>query len=335
MENETVLVTGGAGYIGSHVCKALSKKGYLPVCYDNLISGNKEAVKWGPFEEGDVRDEARVVQVIKNYNPSAIMHFAALIQVAESVSNPDLYYDCNVAGSYTLLKCAKNNDLAKLVFSSTAAVYGIPEHPLIKEDHPLRPINPYGNTKLAMENMIRDFSASYGMNYAILRYFNAAGADSDIETGTAYPKDTHILPILMNVAIEQSDSFNVFGNDYQTPDGTAIRDYVHVSDLAEAHILALESISQTKQNMTLNFGTSHGISVHELLETARKVTGQPIPAILSDRRPGDPDILVADSSQAKKLLNWSPLQSSAENIIRTAWNWRKKQAKYGRIGAYQ
>ncbi|NCC22180.1 MAG: UDP-glucose 4-epimerase GalE [Alphaproteobacteria bacterium] len=332
--DKTVLVTGGAGYIGSHACKALNEKGYTPVTYDNLYTGNREAVKWGPLEEGDIRDEARLGAAMDKHKPFAVMHFAALIQVAESVAQPDKYYDNNVGGSLSLLKCARERDIANLVFSSTAAVYGMPDCAAIPEDHPLRPINPYGNTKLAMENMIRDFSSAYGMRHAILRYFNAAGADPEAESGTAYPKDTHIIPILMNVAAGEAEGFKIFGDDYATPDGTAVRDYIHVTDLADAHVLALEAIAAGGSSLTLNLGTSKGSSVQEILEAARRVTGEPIQAALNPRRPGDPDILVANADKAKNLLNWNPSRSNVEEILATAWKWRQKQAQFGKTGAF-
>ncbi len=320
---QTILVTGGAGYIGSHVCKALKRKGYNPITYDNLCSGNREAVKWGPFEEGDVRDKARLSEVIRRYSPAAIMHFAALIQVGDSVLNPAIFYDNNVNGSLVLLDASRENGVDFMVFSSTAAVYGIPDCNSIPETHALKPINPYGHTKLAMESMIRDFSSAYGMRHAILRYFNAAGADPDCETGTAYKKDTHIIPLLMNVAAGAMSEFKVFGTDYNTPDGTAIRDYIHVCDLADAHILALETIMGSENNLTLNLGTSMGRSVIEILESAKKVTGREIPASFSARRPGDPDILVADASKATELLGWTPRFSNIDDIIGTAWAWRE------------
>ncbi len=320
-----ILVTGGAGYIGSHVCKTLKSKGYKPITYDNLCSGNREAVKWGPFEEGDVRDKARLSEVIRRYSPAAIMHFAALIQVGDSVVNPAVFYDNNVNGSLVLLETACDYQVANMVFSSTAAVYGMPDNACILETHALRPINPYGQTKLAMESMIRDFSTAYGMKHAILRYFNAAGADPECETGTAYKKDTHIIPLLMNVAAGTLPEFKIFGADYNTPDGTAIRDYIHVSDLAEAHLLALQAIMGGKSNLTLNLGTSMGQSVLEILEKARKITDRPIPSSFAPRRLGDPDILVADATKAIELLGWTPRYSKTDDIIGTAWAWRKKQ----------
>ena len=324
--NNIVLVTGGAGYIGSHVCKALSQKGFLPITYDNLCSGNKGAVQWGPFEQGDIRDRARLAEVIRIYKPHAVMHFAALIQVGDSVINPAEFYDNNVYGSLCLLQEATMRGIRHLVFSSTAAVYGTPEMDLLDESAPLKPINPYGQTKLAMENMIRDFSQAYDLQYAILRYFNAAGADPETQLGTAYKKDTHIIPCLMKVCAGMVPEIRVFGNDYDTPDGTAIRDYVHVSDLAEAHIKALRYITTKRENITMNLGTSQGYSVRQVLDTARRVTGQPISEVIDPRRAGDPPVLVANAELAKRQLGWTPAYSDMDTIVRTAWAWRKKQS---------
>lgn len=325
MDNDKILVTGGAGYIGSHVCKALKQQGYTPVVYDNLCSGNVSAIKWGPFEEGDIRDRNRLSQVIETHKPQAIMHFAALIQVAESVIEPSLYYNNNVYGSFCLLEEAKKHNIKHMVFSSTAAVYGYPDTFPIPENSPKAPINTYGQTKLMMEQMIQDYSSAYGLSHAILRYFNAAGADPDCEAGTAYKKDTHIIPLLMNVASNLMPAIKIFGTDYNTPDGTAIRDYLHVSDLADVHILALKHILSGKGNLTLNVGTNQGLSVKEVVEIARSITGHPIPADLADRRVGDPPILIADATQAREILQWNPVHSSPETIIKTAWAWKQKQ----------
>jgi len=322
-----ILVTGGAGYIGSHVCKALKQNGYVPVVYDNLCSGNSSAVKWGPFIEGDIRDRALLSAAIAKYNPVAIMHFAALIQVGESVNNPSLYYNNNVYGSFCLLDAAREHNIKHMVFSSTAAVYGLSEVSPIPEDTVKKPINPYGQTKLMMEQMIYDYATAYGLNYAVLRYFNAAGADPEGDAGTAYKVDTHIIPLLMRVASKLMPQIKVFGTDYNTPDGTAIRDYIHVTDLAEAHILSLNHILAGKNSLILNIGTNNGLSVAEVIETARRVTGQDIPEILSERRAGDPPILVAEASNAQNILNWVPRYSDIDTIVKTAWGWRQKQNK--------
>ncbi len=323
--NNTVLVTGGAGYIGSHACKALAANGYNPVSYDNLCSGNKDHVRWGPLEIGDIRNQTRLTQVIKLYRPEAIMHFASLIRVGESVIKPSEYYDNNVFGTFCLLNVARKNDIRKMVFSSSAAVYGTPEADIIAEDHPLRPVNPYGHTKLAMENMIRDYAAAYNLDYAILRYFNAAGADMSGEIGTAYKVDTHIIPLLMRVASGDMKEIGIFGTDYPSPDGTAIRDYIHVQDLAEAHILALRHIGKRNARLTLNIGTSSGHSVQDVVDMARRITKRPIPTRSGPRRSGDPHRLVADAAQARKLLDWKPLYSDLQTIVSSAWQWQKKK----------
>jgi UDP-glucose-4-epimerase GalE len=334
MENRIVLVTGGAGYIGSHVCKVLANKGFLPVTYDNLCSGNEEAAKWGPFEKGDVRDRTRLAEVIERYNPASIMHFAALIQVGDSVQNPAFFYDNNVFGSFCLLEEARRHNIRNMVFSSTAAVYGTPIADAIEETHPLRPINPYGNTKLIMENMIRDYSSAYPLNYAILRYFNAAGADPDAQIGPAYKVDTHIIPLLMRVASGIMPEIKVYGTDYNTRDGTAIRDYIHVRDLAEAHVLALRHIMHEKQNLTLNLGTNKGQTVKEIIDAVRAITHHPIPAEQNPRRCGDPDILVANATRAREILKWNPSHSDIETIVNTAWIWRQKQNNFGKAAAF-
>ncbi len=336
MSGQTILVTGGAGYIGSHVCKQLVSAGHLPVVYDNLCTGNRGAVKWGPFEQGDIRDRARLSSVIRRYRTTTVMHFAALIQVADSVINPALYYENNVYGTSCLLEEMRIAGIRSCVFSSTAAVYGLPQATLLDEDHPLAPINPYGRTKLAAENMIRDYAAAYGINVAILRYFNAAGADIDHELGTAYPKDTHLVPLIMQVASGLRRDIQVFGSDYPTPDGTAMRDYIHVVDLANAHVRALDAVTGGKIQgaTTLNLGIGTGYSVQQVIDRARAVTGHPILAEISDRRAGDPPVLVADASRARDVLGWVPQHSDLDTILSTAWAWRQKQNALGRTGAF-
>lgn len=325
MAAETILVTGGAGYIGSHVCKELAKSGYIPVTYDNLCSGNREAVKWGPLFEGDIRDRAHLKSVFEQYKPSAVMHFAALIQVGQSVIDPAIYYDNNVYGSLCLLEESRAANVRHFVLSSTAAVYGLPDVSPIPEDTRNAPINPYGQSKLMMEHIVQDYARAYGVQYAILRYFNAAGADPDADTGSAYKVDSHIIPLLMRVASGLMPEIKLFGDDYDTKDGTAVRDYIHVSDLAKAHILALDHILNGKDNLTINIGNNAGFSVAEVIDCAKKVTGKNIPVAKSPRRAGDPAILVADATRAKQMLNWTPKLSDLDTIIQTAWNWRQKQ----------
>jgi UDP-glucose-4-epimerase GalE len=273
-------------------------------------------------------------EVLLRYRPDAIMHFAALIQVGESVSNPSTYYDNNLLGSFSLLEEARAFGVRHMVFSSTAAVYGIPQTDLIAESHPTNPINPYGNTKLAMENMIRDYASAYGFSAAILRYFNAAGADPDGETGTAYRVYTHLIPILMQVAGGERSEMQVYGEDYPTADGTAIRDFIHITDLVEAHVLALNHMLAGKGDLLLNLGTNKGTSVKEMLETARKVTGKPVPAAMHPRRAGDPPKLAADASRARQVLGWEPHHSDISNIIATAWQWQQKLQSHGIEGAF-
>jgi UDP-arabinose 4-epimerase len=323
MSNNTILVTGGAGYIGSHVCKALAQAGYVPVAYDNLSCGSLDAVQWGPFVQGDIRDRKALASAILQYRPVAIMHFAALIRVGDSVCDPAMFYENNVYGTLCLLEEARKAGIGKMVFSSTAAVYGVPQVDFLDEAMPLAPINPYGQTKLAAENMIRDFGRAYGLNYAILRYFNAAGADPEADIGTNYKKDTHLIPLLMQVAAGHMASINVYGTDYPTTDGTAVRDYVHVSDLARAHVMALEKIMDDGQNLTLNLGTNAGHSVNEVIAFTRSITGHAIPAVLAPRRAGDPPVLVANSAEAERLLGWRAQHSDLETIIATAWKWRQ------------
>lgn len=325
LNDKTVLVTGGAGYIGSHVCKTLSQNGFMPVVYDNLCSGNRAAVQWGPMEGGDIRDRERLRAVLQKYKPKSVMHFAALIQVGQSVVDPAIYYHNNVYGSLCLLEELRAMNIKHLVCSSTAAVYGMPKVVPILEDSPHAPINPYGQTKLMMEQIVQDYSASYGMRYAILRYFNAAGADPDSDTGTAYKTDSHIIPLLMRVAIGMMPEIKLYGEDYDTKDGTAVRDYVHVTDLAQAHFLALKHILEDNDNIIANIGNNVGYSVAQVIDAAVRVTGMKIPVAKSPRRAGDPAILIADSTHAKTVLNWKPELSDLDTIIDTAWKWRQKQ----------
>ncbi len=327
MADKTVLVTGGAGYIGSHVCKRLAENGYTPITYDNLSSGNIEAVQWGPFEGGNILDRARLKEVMRKHKPDSIMHFAALIRVNDSVTNPAAYYENNVLGSFALLEEARSAGIKNIVLSSTAAVYGIPEQSPVPEDAVKKPINPYGQTKLAMEMMVRDFAAAYDSKFAILRYFNASGADPETRIGSAYKIDSHIIPLLLRAACGLIPSIKLFGEDYETPDGTAIRDYIHVTDLANAHILALEYILAGKENLTLNIGTNDGSSVAQVIDAARRITGQEISVERAPRRAGDPGILVADATAARQILNWQPAFSNLEIIIDTAWKWRMQQNK--------
>ena len=324
ISGENILVTGGAGYIGSHTCKALKAKGYNPVTYDNLSSGHPWAVKWGPLEHGDILDRGRLSQVIASYKPSAIIHFAALISVGESVENPEKYYRNNVMGSLTLLQTMREQGVDRIIFSSTAAVYGLPEVVPIPETALEQPINPYGETKLFVERIMRDFGRAYGLNWTALRYFNASGADPEGETGEAHDPETHLIPIILEAIQGKRDRLTVYGTDYDTPDGTCIRDYIHVTDLAHAHVAALERLRHGGESCSYNLGNGSGFSVREVINAAQKVTGKIAPVNYGERREGDPSVLIADARRAMQELSWRPQISSLDEIIKTAWLWHSK-----------
>ena len=318
------LVTGGAGYIGSHACKALAQAGYTPVAYDNLVYGHREAVRWGPLEVGDIADRERLDAVIEQYRPEAVMHFAAYAYVGESVQDPAKYYRNNVAGTLTLLEALVHHCIGRIVFSSTCATYGIPERTPIDEDHPQHPINPYGATKLMIERMLQDFDAAYGLRSVSLRYFNAAGADPDGEIGEDHDPETHLIPLALQAALGQCEALQIFGTDYPTPDGSCIRDYIHVTDLAQAHVLALDYLANGGATTALNLGTGHGHSVLEVIEAARSVSGREILTRLVDRRPGDPPVLTAAADKARSLLSWQPRHTDLAEMLRHAWNWHSR-----------
>lgn len=320
----TVLVAGGAGYIGSHACKALSRVGYLPVTYDNLVYGHECAVKWGPFEAGDILDRARLDDVMRRHKPAAIMHFAAFTYVGESVADPGKYYRNNVVGSLALLEAARDHGISRFVFSSTAAVYGIPDIVPIREDAPKKPVNPYGASKLAVERMLEDFDAAHALRFATLRYFNAAGADPDNETGECHDPEAHLIPLVLDAVSGRKAAITIFGTDYDTPDGTCIRDYIHVSDLAEAHVKALAALERGASSCAYNLGNGRGFSVKEVIGAAERVTGLTVPVRIGDRRPGDPATLVSDASKAYRGLDWKPRIAGLDDIIRTAWAWHQR-----------
>lgn len=320
-----VLVTGGAGYIGSHACKALVKAGYTPIAYDNLVYGHEWAVKWGPLEIGDIADRNRLDAVIEQYQPEAVMHFAAYAYVGESVQDPGKYYRNNVAGTLTLLEAMRDRGIDKLIFSSTCATYGIPDQVPISEDHPQRPINPYGMSKLMIEQILRDFDHAHGLRSISLRYFNAAGADPHGEIGESHDPETHLIPLVLDAAVGFRPIITVFGDDYDTPDGTCIRDYIHVSDLADAHILALKALEDGASTTAYNLGNGKGFSVREVIDVAKKVTGLAIPFVISDRRAGDPANLVGDATTIKSRLGWKPELTELEDILKSAWVWHDKQ----------
>ncbi len=320
-ERARILVTGGAGYIGSHACKALAEAGFLPVTYDSLEAGHAWAVRWGPLEEGDIADGARLCAVMDRYRPAALMHFAAHIAAGESVADPGKYYRNNVAGSLCLLETMRAHGLARLVFSSSAAVYGTPEATPIPETHPTRPINPYGASKLMIERMIGDFSAAHGLRAVSLRYFNAAGADASGGIGEAHEPETHAIPLALTTALGARTHFEIHGTDYPTPDGTAIRDYVHVSDLAAAHVGALDRLLAGGEGAVVNVGAGGGFSVRQVLAAAEAATGRRIPVREGPRRPGDPAVLVADAAEARRLLDWRPRHTEIADIVASAWAW--------------
>lgn len=320
-----VLVAGGAGYIGSHACKALARAGHEPIVYDNLVYGHRWAVRWGPFEHGDILDRNRLDQVFRQYEPEAIMHFAAYTYVGESVAQPGKYYNNNVSGSLALLQAARDHDVDSIVFSSTCAVYGLPDAVPISEHHPKRPINPYGTTKLMIETMLGDFESAHGMKYAALRYFNAAGADPEGEVGEAHDPETHLIPLVIDAAAGRRPHVSIFGTDYPTPDGTAIRDYVHVSDLAVAHVAALEYLSKERRSLSVNLGTGNGYSVREVISAVEQVSGHRVPVKEVDRRAGDPPVLVAAPGHGRSLLGWAPSRSDLHSIIQTAWKWHNEK----------
>lgn len=316
-----ILVTGGAGYIGSHTCKALAAAGHEPVVYDNLNGGFREFVRWGPLVEGDVCDAERLVSVLQKYTPDAVMHFAGYIAAGESVTDPQKYYQNNIIGSMTLLQAMLRTTMPMLVFSSTAAIYGNPKVTPIPEGHSIAPLNPYARSKLYIEQMLEDFSVAYGLRWTALRYFNAAGADPDGEIGEAHDPETHLIPLAIRAALGLSNELTIFGDDYDTPDGTPIRDYVHVSDLAAAHVAALSYLMRGGKPMALNLGVGHGYSVHDVISAVESVLGKPVPRRRGQRRPGDPTELVADATQASKLLSWEPKHRDLQDIVGTALKW--------------
>jgi len=323
----TILVTGGAGYVGSHCCKHLHRAGYLPVVVDNLDTGHRDFVRWGPFEEGDIRNREFVLGVINRHRPVAAMHFAAKSLVSESVRAPDVYYGNNIGGTLTLLECLRDKGVKNLVFSSTCAIYG-PQDDLIAEDASKNPLSPYGFSKLTCEQMMDDFDRAYGLKTVRLRYFNAAGADPEAEIGEHHSPETHLVPITLDVALGLRDRLQVYGDDYPTPDGSAVRDYIHVLDLAAAHLKAVEYLSAGGASLALNLGTGTGSSVLEVVRAAETVTGREIRTETAPRRPGDAAVLVAEPSQARRLLGWSTEHSDLSEIIADAWRWH--QARFQR-----
>jgi UDP-arabinose 4-epimerase len=335
----SILVTGGAGFIGSHTCKALHRAGFTPVSYDNLSRGNAEAIKWGELVVGDLTDRSLLRATLRRHRPVAVVHFAAFAYVGESAENPTLYYRNNVGGTAELLEAMYECRVRHIVFSSSCAVYGIPRIVPIPEDSPLDPINPYGRSKMICERMLQDCAAAFPLTWMALRYFNAAGSDPDGEIGECHVPETHAIPLLLDAAAGEGGAFTIFGNDYPTADGTCIRDYVHVCDLADAHVLALQALLQGGGSAAANIGTGRGWSVLDLVEIARKVTGCDIPTCVGARRPGDPPELVSAPALAHERLGWSPRHPDVAEQIAHAWAWRQsgrrafKRAQPVHVGA--
>jgi UDP-glucose-4-epimerase GalE len=320
-----ILVTGGAGYIGSHAVKALKAAGFEPVIFDNFSTGHRDFVRDTPLIEGDLRNLADLSRAFSTYRIDGVLHFAGKALVPESHKNPAIYYDVNVIGGLNLLTAMRDHSVTNFIFSSTCATYGLPPITPIREVTPQSPINAYGESKLAFERSLKWFRETYGIEYLALRYFNAAGADSSGEFGEDHDPETHLIPLVLAAAAGRRPHIQVFGTDYPTPDGTCIRDYIHVSDLAEAHVVGLQRLIRHEvESQPLNLGTGTGHSVREVLETARRVTGRNIPIHETERRPGDPPVLVAAVDAARKVLNWEARQSGLEEIVATAWRWHQR-----------
>ena len=318
-----ILVTGGAGYIGSHACKALARAGFTPVTFDNLSTGWADAVKFGPFEKGDLNDRARLDAVFAAHRPLAVMHFAALSDVGQSMREPGLYWHNNACGSLNLIEAMLAAGCRRMVFSSTCATYGEQDGVTLDENCEQRPINAYGASKLAIEAMLANFGESAGLESVIFRYFNVAGADPEGEVGEFHRPETHLVPLILDAITGKRDRLTVFGTDYDTPDGTCIRDYVHVSDLIDAHLSGLERLLSGKGGRVFNLGTGHGFSVKEVIEASRAVTNREVPVTMGERRPGDCTRLVSGSRRAGEELGWRPERSTLTQMIRDAWRWHQ------------
>lgn len=318
-----ILITGGAGYIGSHTARELKDQGRDIVIYDNLSRGHRQAVEGMPLVVGDLMDTDILAKTIEEYNVDSVIHFAAESQVGESMADPQKYYINNVSGTLNLLKVMKEKNVNKIVFSSTAATYGEPERIPIDEESSKNPTSVYGRTKLMMEQILEDYDMAYGLKYVALRYFNAAGAHISGEIGEDHEPETHLIPIIMQVLLGKREAISIFGTDYPTPDGTCIRDYIHVTDLAQAHILALDALYDGMESRIYNLGNGNGFSVKEVIDTVEKVTGKKVPRVEEGRRPGDPAVLIASSQKIIKELGWKPRYNTLEKIIETAWNWHK------------
>ena len=321
----TVLVTGGAGYIGSHTCLRLAEAGFTPVVYDNLSNGHEAFVQWGPFERGDIRDGTRLDEVFAKHKPSAVIHFAALIEVGESVKHPGRFFENNVSGAISLIEAARRGGVNTLVFSSTCATYGDPVRVPMDETHPQAPLNPYGRSKLMVEQALADYDRYAGFRSIALRYFNAAGADPNGRVGERHSPETHAIPLAIEAAMGKRTGFSLFGTDYDTRDGTAVRDYIHVVDLADAHVLALKRLLDGGASDVFNLGTGTGTTVRELIATIRQVSGKPFEVTEAPRREGDAPVLVADNRKAREVLGWTP-KLDLNAIVESAWAWHSREA---------
>lgn len=337
MNKKNVLIVGGAGYIGSHTNLYLNESGYRTVVFDNLVYGHESSVICGEFVRGDLNDISQIEAVFDQYDISCVMHFAAYAYVGESVVDPQKYYENNVGATLNLLATMRKHHVTDIVFSSSCATYGVPSQLPITEDHLQEPINPYGASKMMVERILDDYSRAYGFRAVVLRYFNAAGADPKSRIGEHHDPETHLIPLVLEAAASGS-SINIFGSDYSTADGTCIRDYIHVNDLASAHKLAMEYIKHSGKTAIFNLGSQHGFSVKEVIRVAEAVTGKPIDTLLCERRAGDPDVLIASADLARSELGWSPQYNTLDSIIDTAWKWFCKMEKrpahvdgYGRI----
>lgn len=322
-----ILIVGGAGYIGSHVNKVLNEKGYETIILDNLSYGHEESVKWGTLCKCDLANINEVDDIFTKYDINAVMHFSSFIDVGESVRNPEKYYNNNVVNTMNLLNVMLKHDVKKFIFSSTCATYGIPQKIPLTENHPQNPINPYGWTKLMVERILKDYDTAYGLKSVILRYFNASGADESGIIGEWHNPETHLIPLILDAAMGKREDIKIFGTDYDTPDGTCIRDYIHVTDLADAHILSLEYLNKNNQSNQFNLGNGQGFSVREVIESVKRVTGRNFNVTQTQRREGDPAILIGSSKKAKDTLGWDPQYVNIDKIIETAWNWHQKLNK--------
>lgn len=322
------MVAGGAGYIGSHMVLYLLDKGYNPIVYDNLSEGHREAVLGGTFIEGDLSDKNKLNEVFKSYDISAVMHFAASCYVGESVTSPSKYYKNNVVTTLNLLDTMIENNIDKFIFSSTCATYGIPQYLPLTETHPQNPVNPYGNTKLAVELILKDYAKAYDLKSVAFRYFNAAGADPQGRIGEAHDPETHLIPNVIKSALGIGDPLKIFGDDYDTSDGTCVRDYIHVLDLAQAHLLGLEKLFDGHKSDFFNLGNGEGYSNKQVIETVEKISGRKVDYSFAPRREGDPPTLIGSSKKAFEQLSWKPEYASLDKIVETAWNWHKKQFNF-------